>query len=820
MKSKNVPVFGFILILSLLLVIYFYPRSSPFAGISITKNASEMNKEAVSKLTELGIINGEGSITNSSLKYNSRLLKYLNEEFGIEGTNKLTSELPVYYWELSWNAESPDDPDVIPESIFAPHIKAKFDLNGNFLSMEADLSSRKNLARVNEVNALETARDFLRNYTKYGNAVQTDEKYEFNKRDSSFTISVRTGAKTDVLVEREPGDTVKIRRHEIYFVHQDSVINKNIEIKIEVSGEYVAGYQSQYNLGDIKDDKELLSIFQQIGIIFIIIIVIFMIIVGVKKFRAYEIGFKLGAIVAVLSSLSVAAEIYSSMPSTFRFEFLIGLILGPLFIGAGIFLIWIISEAIGRENHDTSFIPFDVMLKGYLLDSHIGRALFTGIASGTGILAFTLIFTYLIDSMTAVYLPPVKNGDDILNLSGLVFSIFSKTFYSEIFTYSILYVFIFSYIKMRIKKLPYVILFVALIAALITSGSLKLEYYGFINSFIVSIIVVMLIVKFDFLAGFAAIFTSAFWGTAFSLFYMPNESIVFSGYVLSGFFIIVLIYSLISIFTKDSIDDYNAIKPSFVKHITERQRLQGEIAIAHDVQMSFLPKENPEITGLDIVAKCKPANEVGGDYYDFIQKSPSNIAVVIGDVSGKGTKAAFYMTLTKGFLKAIAKLFDSPAVILSKMNDMFYENVSRGNFISMLYGIFELDRKVLHYARAGHNPLLVRKASTGKVELLKSKGIALGLEKGEIFTKTIENNTITIEEDDLVIFYTDGFTEAMNKKREEFGESRMINFIENNYSLTAKEILDKLFIDVEKFMGRAEQHDDMTMVVIKIKKLH
>ena len=123
--------------------------------------------------------------------------------------------------------------------------------------------------------------------------------------------------------------------------------------------------------------------------------------------------------------------------------------------------------------------------------------------------------------------------------------------------------------------------------------------------------------------------------------------------------------------------------------------------------MSFLPKENPILKGIDIASICIPAFEVGGDYYDFIRLGKNKLGIIIGDVSGKGTQAAFYMTLTKGFLKAIAKHTDSPAEVLTKMNELFYENVERGRFISMIYAVVDLENKLIRIARAGHNPVIL-----------------------------------------------------------------------------------------------------------------
>ncbi len=174
------------------------------------------------------------------------------------------------------------------------------------------------------------------------------------------------------------------------------------------------------------------------------------------------------------------------------------------------------------------------------------------------------------------------------------------------------------------------------------------------------------------------------------------------------------------------------------------------------------------------------------------------------------------MTLTKGFLRALSKTSESPAIVLSKINELFYENVERGTFISMIYGIFDTERKVFKFARAGHNPVIAKKTISGNIEMLNPTGMALGLEKGLIFSKTIKEQEVEVAAGDIFVLYTDGFTEAMDKKQQEFGVDRLSKIVEEKSSFNAGFLLNEIFKDVKVFMGKADQHDDMTMVIIKI----
>jgi sigma-B regulation protein RsbU (phosphoserine phosphatase) len=142
--------------------------------------------------------------------------------------------------------------------------------------------------------------------------------------------------------------------------------------------------------------------------------------------------------------------------------------------------------------------------------------------------------------------------------------------------------------------------------------------------------------------------------------------------------------------------------------------------------------------------------------------------------------------------------------------------VERGTFISMIYGIFNLQARTFTFARAGHNPLIIQKGLDEKVDVLCPKGLALGLEKGVVFQRIIEEHKVGIHTGDIFIFYTDGFSEAMNKHKEEFGEDRLQKLLKKISSLAAEQIIHHIKSEIINFVGDAPQHDDMTMLVVKI----
>lgn len=255
--------------------------------------------------------------------------------------------------------------------------------------------------------------------------------------------------------------------------------------------------------------------------------------------------------------------------------------------------------------------------------------------------------------------------------------------------------------------------------------------------------------------------------------------------------------------------------PDYIDELAQEERIRQELQIARKVQQSFLPVRTPDIMGLDIAALCKPAYETGGDYYDFIRLDEHRIALTIGDVSGKGIQAAFYMTFTKGILHSLCREVDSPAELLVKANRLFYDNANKGTFISLVYGIIDLKQQTFTFARGGHNPIIRINSKTGLVEELQPGGLGLGLTKQALFDNNIKEIQLTLCEDDLLVLYTDGVVEALNEARQLYGDKRLVSLLQEEKGKPSSEILSSLLRDVTSFTGTARQHDDMTVMVIK-----
>jgi serine phosphatase RsbU (regulator of sigma subunit) len=329
-------------------------------------------------------------------------------------------------------------------------------------------------------------------------------------------------------------------------------------------------------------------------------------------------------------------------------------------------------------------------------------------------------------------------------------------------------------------------------------------------------VIVWFFLRTDILTAFIGTAAFYFVFRAVPLLMIPSVLYTQSVIVILFLFFGFILWSIYSIATKDKALDFDSLSPAYAARITERERLKRELEIAEEVQISFLPKEDPVLKEISIASRCIPASEVGGDYYDYIHFDDNSIGIVIGDVSGKGIQASFYMTLVKGFLKAVAKQTSSTSGILNKLNELFCENVEKGNFITMVFAKISLAEKRLVFSRAGHNPILIRHFDENKTISYQPKGFALGMEMTGQFPRFIEEENVQLKTGDLIVFYTDGITEAMNKKKEEYGTDRLVHLLNELKNETPVEVIDKVYKDVKNFIGRAPQHDDMTMVVVKV----
>ena len=252
--------------------------------------------------------------------------------------------------------------------------------------------------------------------------------------------------------------------------------------------------------------------------------------------------------------------------------------------------------------------------------------------------------------------------------------------------------------------------------------------------------------------------------------------------------------------------------------LTDKERMERELQIAKDIQKILLPEKPPEIKGVDLAAFCCSAKEVGGDYYDFIVIDEDHLGIVIADVSGKGVPGALVMTMFRSTLKTAAAGNISAKETLIEVNTLISDSMKSDMFISVYYAVLNLKDKTLKYCRAGHDPLILKhRDSAQKCEFLSPGGICLGLVDKDLFSDNLEEKTRTLVQGDTVFLYTDGATEAMNAREDEFGFENVVRAVQEKGDTSAQVLLDNVIARIEEFVDGAVQHDDLTMLAVKIK---
>jgi serine phosphatase RsbU (regulator of sigma subunit) len=255
---------------------------------------------------------------------------------------------------------------------------------------------------------------------------------------------------------------------------------------------------------------------------------------------------------------------------------------------------------------------------------------------------------------------------------------------------------------------------------------------------------------------------------------------------------------------------------SLFKEVLSKLRMEKDLSFARDIQMSMLPESCPTIEGYHIAASSTPAREVSGDFFDFIDIDEGKIGFVIADVTGKSVSGALVMTAAKSVFRLLSEEKLSVGDIMIRANKQIKKDITKakGMFVALLYAELNVADKSLGLCSAGQTQPILLSAKTGEATLIETEGDAFPL--GIIDFAEYQETKLQLDSGDLVVFYTDGVVEALNKKGKMYGFERFLEVIKDNSGLDADIFLEKLIDDVNRFVGKAEQHDDLTIVVIKV----
>jgi sigma-B regulation protein RsbU (phosphoserine phosphatase) len=254
-----------------------------------------------------------------------------------------------------------------------------------------------------------------------------------------------------------------------------------------------------------------------------------------------------------------------------------------------------------------------------------------------------------------------------------------------------------------------------------------------------------------------------------------------------------------------------------LEHLSSEEihNLENELELAKVIQKTLLPSTAPNVYGLDIAAYSRPAQIVGGDYFDFIPFKNGAFGFMIADVAGHGVSASLHMASIQALMHAVVPTQSSPAEVAQQIHQLFVHNIHYTTFVTMFIAALDLGTNQLTFCNAGHNPPLVFRQQQGEKYSsywLMPTGAAVGL----IEDAQYKESSINLESGDILLFYTDGVTEAVNDANIEFGRSRLLDLVDRKHDLPAKEMLQEIRQGLEAYIQSRTLADDTTMVLCRL----
>lgn len=460
-----------------------------------------------------------------------------------------------------------------------------------------------------------------------------------------------------------------------------------------------------------------------------------------------------------------------------------------------------------RRRFPRQLIAFEeLLLRGRFTSRGVGAAVLTGIAAG----GWIAVIPYLIRATGL--LGDYRIGDtaaDVLFRSGLM----PIGVYGNAMPVLVSFALVVSFVEDKLRARAGTVAALLLAYMILLDDAAAPVIAALLAAALVTLLYDRMFRRVDLLAAVAAV-TSAAWAVAaLTRFAQPAASIQSNGWLSVALGAVTTIAAF-AVALRGSTKPYLPWEPRPAR--AERERIQAEFEVAHLAQERMLPATPPSLPGTSIASFCRPARQVGGDLFDFVTMSDGSLGIAVADVSGKGVPAALVMTITKGLLLAASDGRSDPLETLADINTGIHSLGHRSTFVTMLFGVFDPTARTFQFVRAGHTPLLWRKAS-GEITTLSPRGIGVGMTSPRNFSAICERATITTTPGDLLILYSDGVNEAMNERSEEFGDERLLAIVRDRVTdaMSAEDVRAVIVDAVDQFRGTAPAHDDMTLVVVK-----
>jgi sigma-B regulation protein RsbU (phosphoserine phosphatase) len=745
---------------------------------------------------------------DATFQFDGHTHLFLQGLFGMKRTNEIIrrDSLSTHFWDLTWYDRS------VTRSQRPEAFSVWMSPGGRILGFEHVIRDTVTKRSITAAEAEQLARDFLR-----------------RQRISFSEYVLKTSVDT-----RRPG------RIDYRFVFEKEDTLARDAIWVRVQGDEVGGFRRDYAPGEafqsVFSGIDTTATFMVTGsVVGLFLLFFFVVILFLTKYHEGEVNtrtavmlfaglFTVSALSVILAypTLDIGVQMGDMNPANLRIVMLIFyLLVVELFLSVMAFAAWSVGESASRTTWPEKMRGMDSALFRKYFTVDVGEGVLRGYAWGlillggySGILYLLMpvfkmgLFTMNVNSVPEAYLPGLRPL-----LSAASVALFSEVIYRLFFV---------SYLKEKTRKVWTGVLISSLLW-MVTAFALWDTPFGYLRldlsylaRFLFGLLFCFLFLKYDLLTTIVANFVMSALAYAIPLFTSSAAWYEISLWVFLGLLALPVLLAIKAYSSRRRFEFTPDTLPPHIRRITERERMAKELEIARRVQMSLLPKTNPLLPGYDIAGICVPALEVGGDYYDFVNLGEKKLGIAIGDVSGKGVPAAIYMTLTKGILQSHAEEHVSPKLVLTKVNSLMYRTIDRNSFVSMFYAILDVKARRIRFSRAGQCPLILTRRSGEKGAFLSPKGMALGLEMGSVFESVLEEEELRLQSGQVLVFYTDGFTEARNAHGEEFAESRLVESIAHHWEKSAQGIIDSVCRDVQFFIGATPAHDDMTMVVIKV----
>jgi serine phosphatase RsbU (regulator of sigma subunit) len=536
----------------------------------------------------------------------------------------------------------------------------------------------------------------------------------------------------------------------------------------------------------------------------------------IQKLRRDEVDLRHAQKVALIAGTLTFLRFVSS-PSGGLVETLLGAALVSLLSALLFGLLWAVVESFLRQSFGEKLRCADLLLDGHLGVRDTARDLLWASSLGMLLLAIPCLIhaaALALESPSITLMPVNLNFSNLRFPGGLVGNALLGPLPSAFLLATAFLGVIYPLVRSRLSALQagavFSVLFALAIEPILPYGPPPV---GYAAAFLTGLAFFLGMEWSGIVAALAVLYLPAAFSNVTLLLTAHAPTVLIQGWLGAGLLVAGAAgTAYVALFGKPAAG-IRAYEPEYLVRMRERERFARELEIAKGLQERFLPKVRPAIPGFSVATACVPAMEVGGDYFDFLPLPGGQWLLLLGDISGKGVKAAFYMTMTKGLLHAITLSESGHLEILRRLNRLFRSQSEPGIFLTLIAVILDPATRGVRLVSAGHNPPLL--VSSNEARVLTPRGLVLGLMPDETFLSSLKDVQMTLRPGEKLLLYTDGVTEAMNGDCEEYSLDRLQERVAGAGTLGAEDLVGLILDDVARFQGEARQADDLTVLVLE-----